>query len=422
MPFRFIHTADLHLDSPLRSLSLRDPDLADLIGDASRRALTTIVDLCLEEGVDALLVAGDLYDGEQTSMKTARFLAREMERLHAANIRVFKVRGNHDAMSRITAELVLPPNVTVFGGRADTVRLSRGPLEVAVHGISFAKPQAPDSLLPKFRRAVPDAANIGLLHTSLGGAPGHDVYAPTSIAELLATEFSYWALGHVHGRAVHGSPGGRIVMPGMPQGRDVNEGGAKGVTLVTIRDDRSVEIEERSTSVAEFHRVSADLTGAEDWREAIERIGAALEAARLAAASGVLVARLHLTGRTPLAFRLRRDADLLFAEAASRAERTGRCFVEKIVLEVEPPGERPADAAGPLSELGALMRDEVVPAHATRQAVRALAEKLRDELPAEARGFAGDSEAAFERFLDELLRDAGAEMIARLGAAGGEDR
>src|SRR5215203_393097 len=101
MAFRFIHTADIHLDSPLRSLALRNPDLAELVGDASRQALVAIVDLCLEEQVDALVIAGDLYDGEQTSMKTARFLGSQLERLHRAGIGVFKIRGNHDAMSKI---------------------------------------------------------------------------------------------------------------------------------------------------------------------------------------------------------------------------------------------------------------------------------------------------------------------------------
>ena len=75
MPFRFVHTADLHLDSPLRSLALRNAELAELVRNATRNALVRIVDLCLTEGVDALLIAGDLYDGSQTSMNTALFLA-----------------------------------------------------------------------------------------------------------------------------------------------------------------------------------------------------------------------------------------------------------------------------------------------------------------------------------------------------------
>lgn len=186
MTFRFVHAADLHLDSPLRSLALRDPALAELIGNATRRAFTGIVRICLEERVDALLLSGDLYDGEQTSMKTARFLADQLDLLHQAGVQVFIIRGNHDALSRITKELAFPDSVTVFSGRAEALTLQREPgsAPVVVHGISFAQPHAPDSLLPKFRPPVEEAVNIGLLHTSLGGAAGHDPYAPCSVTDL----------------------------------------------------------------------------------------------------------------------------------------------------------------------------------------------------------------------------------------------
>ena len=108
MAYRFVHAADIHLNSPLRSLALRDAELAELIGNSTRRAFVTIVDLCLDEQVDALLLAGDLHDGDQTSMKTARFLAEQIRRLHEAGIRVFVIRGNHDALLCITKELELP--------------------------------------------------------------------------------------------------------------------------------------------------------------------------------------------------------------------------------------------------------------------------------------------------------------------------
>src|SRR5271157_5418906 len=143
MAFRFVHTADVHLDSPLSTLALRDPMLADLIGGATRKAFVAVIDLCLSEQVDALLLSGDLYDGEQTSMKTARFLADQIRKLHEAKIKVFIIRGNHDALSRITKELTFPEDsVTVFGGRAAAIPVERerGALPVVIHGISFAHP------------------------------------------------------------------------------------------------------------------------------------------------------------------------------------------------------------------------------------------------------------------------------------------
>ena len=279
MPFRFVHTADLHLDSPLKTLALRDPDLAALIGGATRRALVAIVDLCLAEGVDALIIAGDLYDGDQTSMKTARFLADQLRRLHDAQIQTFLIRGNHDAEARITQELTLPESVKLFGGRAETAALTRGGLDIAVHGISFAQRHAPESLLPKFRPPREGAFNLAILHTSLGGSAAHDVYAPCSALDLHGAGFDYWALGHIHERAVERGKAA-IVMPGNPQGRDINEAGAKSASLVTVGDDRSVTIEERLTSLAEFSRIPVDFTGVEDWRGGAQRILAALESAR----------------------------------------------------------------------------------------------------------------------------------------------
>lgn len=302
---------------------MRNSDLAELIGDATRQALIAIVNLCIDEQVDALIIAGDLYDGDQTSMKTARFLASQMQRLHEAGIATFIIRGNHDALSRITQELILPPSVTVFGGRAHAVDLAHGDLALSIHGLSFAKPHAPESLLEKYHRPAPDTINVGIMHTSLAGAPGHDQYAPCKASDLHGWGFDYWALGHVHVRAEHA--GDRmVIMPGMPQGRDINEAGEKTVTLVTINDDRSLTVEQRPTSVAQFERVSVDLSSAETWREAAELVEEGMGIARDRTRSAHLVGRLRLTGATPLSWQLRRDRDLLLAETEQRAESSAR--------------------------------------------------------------------------------------------------
>lgn len=415
MSFRFIHTADIHLDSPLRTLAMRNGELAELIGNATRQALVTIVDLCIDEHVDALVIAGDLYDGDQTSMKTARFLAGQMQRLHEAGIATFVIRGNHDALSRITQELILPPSVKVFGGRPETIDRNFGDLNVSIHGLSFAKPQAPESLLEKYHRPAPDTFNIGIMHTSLAGAPGHDLYAPCKVADLHGWGYDYWALGHIHMRTQHA--GERLVMmPGMPQGRDINEGGEKTVTLVTVKDDRSIVVEERLTSLAQFERIPADLSSATSWREAVGLIEESLVAVREQTRSEHLVGRLQLTGVTSLSWLLRRDQDLLLTEMAQRAERLGRTWIEKIefatVAQVN--SVKGSLAADPLLELGDLMRDEIIHQHGVRQSIRDLVYELRDDLPPEARGFAGNDEAAFEVFIDQLLAESSEDMLARL--------
>jgi exonuclease SbcD len=421
MPFRFIHTADIHLDSPLRSLAMRDPILAELIGDASRQALTAIVDLCIDEQVDALVVAGDLYDGDQTSMKTARFLASQMQRLHESNIATFIIRGNHDSLSRITQELIFPPSVTIFGGRAHAVEMMGGDIPVAIHGLSFVRPHAPDSLLDKYQRPKPDTVNIGIMHTSLAGVPGHDLYAPCKAIDLHAWGFDYWALGHIHVRSEHAGERA-VVMPGMPQGRDINEAGEKTVTLVTVRDDRSLTVEQRPTSVAQFERIPVDLSSASTWRKAADLIEAGIGHARDLARSPYLVGRLILTGQTSLSWQLRRDRDLLLAETEQRAEGIGKTWVEKIEIGAVPPSST-ADGLGtvdPITELAELMRGDSLDQGGIREAVRNLAKELLDELPAEARTFSGQDEAGFETLVEQLIKEGGEDMLARLQSQASE--
>ena len=393
---------------------MRDPELALLIGGASRQVLVSIVDLCLEERVDALILAGDLYDGDQTSMKTARFLAGQMERLHQSGIAVFKVRGNHDALSKITQELILPPSLKVFGSRSECVEVRKDGVDIAIHGLSFAKPQAPESLLPKYGRPRPDSVNIGIMHTSLAGAKGHDPYAPCALADLQGWGFDYWALGHIHLRSEHRGVS-TVVMPGMPQGRDIGEFGRKTVSLVTVRDDRSVIIEERETSLAQFERVPVDLTGLTYWPDLIDSIEREIASVRHTVNVPHVVCRLVLRGKTELAWQVRRDRDLLLTEIEHRIE-GARTWIDKIEILAETPSSTAPDGtrADPIHELGALIRDNILQQHGVRIRVSELVKTLRDDLPPEARRFCGDDESSFERFLDGLIAESGEDVLARL--------
>lgn len=412
MPYRFIHTADIHLDSPLKSLALRHAGLSDLIGTASRVVLTRIVDLCLEEGVDALIIAGDLYDGSQTSMKTARFLVQQFTRLANAGIAAYMIRGNHDAEARITRELVFPDTVRVFGARAEVVEVEKGPLRIALHGISFAKAHAPESLLDKFKPAVSGAINIGLLHTSLTGGNGHDPYAPCTVAELQATGFDYWALGHVHLRADY--PGRTtVVMPGNPQGRDIGEAGPKSVTLVTVEDDGSLEIETRPTAIARFERLPVDVEDVTDWREVVARIDGAIRGARSGLDEDQLVLRLILRGQTPLAWQIIRDLDLLTEQAVAISEQIGTVWIDKLENNCAPGAA--SIGGGALAELA----DLVAAADANPAVVAALEEEVNrvlHVLPKELRDLMGADPATAQARTLTLLREGSTRIMAQLAA------
>ncbi|MGL4239848.1 MAG: metallophosphoesterase family protein [Beijerinckiaceae bacterium] len=414
--FRFVHTADIHLDSPLRSLAMRDPALAGLVGDATRAAFTRIVDLCLEEQVDALLIAGDLYDGDQTSMKTARFIGEAFRRLADAGIRVFVIRGNHDHLARITRELTFPDGVHVFGGRAGCeVIARRSGQPVAIHGLSFASDKATESLLPKYGKPKPDTVNIGLMHTSLGGSPGHSTYAPCTVADLQASGFRYWALGHIHKRSVV-EGAATIVMPGMPQGRDINEDGPKSVTLATVADDGSLALEERVVGAAVFRRVSVDISDVEEMRDVLRRAARGLEAFRAAGPSAQVIARVGLMGRTPLARRIRRDLDRVREDIALEVGAGRGLWIEAVESDAREP-EAVMPAAGALAELARLATSEVLPAEGFRRMAQEIADEfVRRHLPNDERlrGMLGDDEVSAAAAVAKLAEQGVGDVLARL--------
>jgi DNA repair exonuclease SbcCD nuclease subunit len=264
---------------------------------------------------------------------------------------------------------------------------------------------------------VEGAVNIGMLHTSLAGTPGHDLYAPCSLADLRATGFRYWALGHIHKRAIV-DDACMIAVPGMPQGRDINEAGSKSVSLVAVGDDRSISIEERVTSVAQFERVTVDATGMEDWRELVSGVARAMEATRSAIDSAHLVARLQVVGATPLAWRIRRDMDLLKTEADDRAAAIGSCWVEKLEISCQPPALPGETRGDPLTDLHRLIEEQILGSDAFTATLAGMAEEIRGQLPQECRDVLGADEDAFRERVARLARDGAETVVARLQAAG----
>jgi DNA repair protein SbcD/Mre11 len=241
--FRFIHAADIHLDSPLRGLDQDETAPKERIRNATRVALKNLVDFALEEKVDFLVIAGDIYDGDWSDYATGHVFLEQMRRL--APIPVFVIHGNHDAINKMTKSLPKPDHLHVFGSKtAETMKLEE--LQVAIHGRSFGSSETRENLVRDYPAPAPGYFNIGLLHTSLVGIEGHDRYAPCSAEQLANHGYHYWALGHIHnGRHVRDADP-TIIFPGNLQGRHAREIGPKGACLVTVDDNYRVTVEDRA--------------------------------------------------------------------------------------------------------------------------------------------------------------------------------
>ena len=189
--FRFIHTADIHLDSPLKGLAGQEGSAADRVRTATREAFESLVGLALQEEVAFVIIAGDLYDGDWRDYQTGLFFIGQMGRLAAAEVPVFLLYGNHDAESQITRRLALPENVKRFSaGKPETFELKN--LGVALHGQSFRQRDIADNLVPAYPEPIAGVFNIGVLHTGLGGMGGHANYAPCTLDDLVNKGYDYW--------------------------------------------------------------------------------------------------------------------------------------------------------------------------------------------------------------------------------------
>ena len=267
--FRFIHTADIHLDSPLRGLAGQEGSAAERIRAAPREAFDTLIGQAIHEKVDFVVIAGDLYDGNWRDYRTGLFFVRQMGRLAAEGIPVFLLYGNHDAESQITRRLVLPGNVRTFSSRQpETFALEE--LGVALHGQSFPQRDVTNNLVPGYPQPRPGTFNLGVLHTALGGMGDHANYAPCTLDDLVNKGYDYWALGHVHqGCVLNERP--HVVFPGNLQGRHIRETGPKSAYMVTVGDGEVAELSPIHADVVRWALLPVPVDGCTQMNEVVDR-------------------------------------------------------------------------------------------------------------------------------------------------------
>lgn len=419
--FRFFHAADIHLDSPLRGLAGQEGNAVARVRTATREALDMLVGLAIEEQVDFLIFAGDLYDGDWRDYNTGLFFAKQMGRLKKKGIPVYLLHGNHDAESQITRRLELPDNVHVFGTRKpETFALDE--LKVALHGQSFRQRDITENLVPDYPAPVSGAFNIGVLHTGLGGMGGHENYAPCAMEDLINKGYNYWALGHVHKASVlHKKP--HVVFPGNLQGRHARETGAKGASLVTVEDGDIVELTTVPCDVVRWAVLPVSLADAERFGDVIDRIHDAVEAAVTEADGRLLACRIVLQGRTAVHEQLIASEVRMLAEARAGALGLGDevAWVEKVVINTQPEvdAETLAEREDAIGELQRLLQ-EATGDDALLAQIEDDIGKLVRQLPHEVRGDIDDSvlKAAVDGDYAALIGEVSPYLSARLTAQG----
>lgn len=311
---RFLHAADLHLGAPLKSLGSRvDEPTIERITQRVNTAFDRLVGVAVDEQVDFVVLAGDVYDMADRDPGARIRMLRGLTRLDDAGIKVFMVHGNHDPLLRDVGSGSLPDNVVVFpAGRVERHLVTmRNGAEVVVAGTSYGRKEESNSLVPLFSD-LDGRTIVGVLHTNVGGNDQHGNYAPTSAVELESSPVHYWALGHIHLRSVNRTPKGWWVYPGNLQGRSTkaSECGPKGAVIVEVHADGAV-LEPRFVDCApvRFQRIEVPVDEIHDVESAHTAAMAALQNA-VAESNGVpLLVRLELTGTTPSELEFLRDGE-----------------------------------------------------------------------------------------------------------------
>ena len=264
---RFIHTADLHLDSPFKGMRGLPAGRLNNLRDSTFAAFTKLIEYALKTKPDFVLIAGDIYDGEDRSLRAQMKFHEGMEQLNTASIPVFISHGNHDHLGGRWTRFELPPNVHVFAGDVGKARLLVNGQSVSIYGFSYKERHIREAMINQYPVAEnDDAFHIGMLHGSLAGDETHAVYAPFTKNELLAKHYDYWALGHIHLRQhLHELPA--IIYPGNLQGRHRNERGVKGFYEVALsKTDTSFQFIPTSAIVFDSIEVSCEgIRHANEW-------------------------------------------------------------------------------------------------------------------------------------------------------------
>jgi exonuclease SbcD len=301
-PFRFIHSADLHLDSPFVGLRKLNGEVAAELRRASFDAFENLVNLCIDKAADFLVVAGDVYDGADRSLMAQLKFRGGLQRLSDAGIHSYVVHGNHDPLDGWAASLSRPDLMHSFGPPPGEILYHKkdGEKIAAIQGMSFPKRDVKSNLARRFISAQKAPFHIGLLHCNAGADTGHEPYAPCTILDLKKENVDYWALGHVHQRRELSPQHPAIVYSGNIQGRHIGEAGPRGCYLVEVDSSGDVRFEFHPLDAVRFAALEVPIDSLDTEQALLDELQGQIRVKLEEAQGRHLVLRITLSGRGPL--------------------------------------------------------------------------------------------------------------------------
>jgi len=258
-PIKFIHTADIHLAKELSYNNISAAESIDIFSAAGQKAFENLVDLAVNEEVDFILIAGDLYDREARSIKASSFFLKKAQLLAEENIEIFIISGNHDPAGAEKEVFELPENVHYFSSEEVEIfeYQKDGQTAARILGQSYRQKFESRTMYNYYTAPDQSVFNIALLHTALKKDSKH--YVPVNKSDLLTKkEIDYWALGHLHQyQKLNKEPA--IYFPGTLQAHNISEQGKKGAVIAEVDSNLNFKAEFISLAPVIFKEIKLDL-------------------------------------------------------------------------------------------------------------------------------------------------------------------
>ncbi len=339
VPFRFIHCADLHLESPFEGIHSASPEVAQILREATFRSFENIINLAIQQEADFIVIAGDIYDGADRNLRAQWRFHELLRKAGKSGIKFYISHGNHDPLSGWEPGLKLPENVHRFAeNNVERVFVSRGNNTLAcIYGISYHTREVKENLASRFPKKGEEPFAIGILHCNVGGSTDHDNYAPCTANDLMSCGMDYWALGHIHTRKILADEP-YIIYSGNTQGRSVRETGEKGCYVVNVDDQGYADAEFFATDVVRWFVEDVSIADIDDLDMLRDILTGKKEELRAKADGRPVIVRLQLSGRGEIHSQLRNQESENLASLNDDEQYKGEfVWVESLQINTRPP-------------------------------------------------------------------------------------
>jgi exonuclease SbcD len=339
--FRFIHCADLHLDSPFRGIRNLDPDIAGVLQEATFKSFNNIVNFAISSHSDFLVIAGDVYNQADRSLRAQLKFREMLQKTAAQNIQCYICHGNHDPLSGWEAGINFPENVHRFNkGGVERVTVRRGDEGLAdIYGISYPEREVNQNLSLGFKKEPGSLFSIGVLHCNVGGDKSHDNYSPCTVDDLVGTGMDYWALGHIHATRVVRQKNPCIYYSGCIQGLDILEGGSHGCYLVSVQADGEIDTQFQETDEVRWFIKEVDIADLNTLDQLLDVLSRICQETGSSADGRLALLRFHLVGRGTLHNQLQDHIDIeqdIVSPLRHNSTGSLMAWVESVQLDTRP--------------------------------------------------------------------------------------